>query len=245
MNIKKGVRRLSHVPRWNTKAVRTVVLPYLPDEGLLRALYDVSSAVNHLIPDWRAHPEESRFEATKRSYPRRRAHYEHLASSWAVTIANETSATLAAWDKLLRRARRHDPKKFARMKDVLPRRRNLKASLHRNLFRLDGKVLDITLAHEWHVRIDLSDTRHPLFWSYLEESGGEFGLAVTDRKLVFNSRLPLEPSVHPESVGVDPNMPSADFATSVGRTGTVDLTATSYPGSDGAQASFDPRAPSE
>lgn len=190
---------------------------------MLRALHDVSSAVNHLLPDWRAHPEESRFAATKRSYRWLRGHYPHLASSWAVTIANETSATLAAWDKLLRRARRHDPEKFERMRSHLPRRKNLKASLHRGLYRLDGKVLDITLSPERHVRIDLSGTSHPLFWRYLKESGGEFGLAVTDRKLVFNFRISNPQPVRKEVVGVDLNMPSADFATSDGKIGSVDL----------------------
>ena len=223
LNFKRATQPSLGMPPRNPRAVRTVVLPHRPDEGLLRALHDVSSAVNHLLPDWRAHPEESRFEATKRTYPWVRAHYGHLASSWAVTIANETSATLSAWDKLLRRARRHDPAKFARLKDLLPRRRNLKASLHRCLYRLHGKVLDITLSPERHIRIDLSGTRHPLFWRYLKESGGDFGLAVTDRKLVFNFRVAGEQRVRPESVGVDLNMPSADFATSDGRIGWVDL----------------------
>jgi putative transposase len=211
------------VPRRNSKAVRTVVLPHSLEEPLLRALHDVASAVNQLIPDWRAHPEESRFEATKRSYRWLRDHYGHLSSSWAVTIANETSATLASWDKLLRRARRRDPAKFARMKDLLPRRRNFKASLHRSLNRLDAKVLDITISPDRHVRIDLSGTRNPLFWRYLEESGGEFGLALTDRKLVFNFRLHHPQPVAEESVGVDLNMPSVDYARSDGVPGVVSI----------------------
>jgi putative transposase len=207
----------------NSKAVRTVVLPHHLEEPLLRALRDVASAVNQLLPDWRAHPQESRFEATKRTYRWVREHDGHFSSNWAVTIANETSATLASWDKMLRRARRHDPAKFARMKDRLPRRRNLKASLVRGLYRLDGKVLDITLAPDRHVRIDLSGTKNPLFWRYLEQSGGEFGLALTDRKLVFNFRLDRPQPVVAGSVGVDLNMPSVDYVRSDGIPGAVSL----------------------
>ncbi len=224
-NLISGLPSASTVPGKNPSTVRTVVLPHPAEAALLRALQDVRSAVNHLLPDWRAHPEESRFASTKRSYPWLRQHYAHLASSWAFTMANETSATLAAWDQMLRRARRRDPEKFARMRSLCPRRRNLKASLHRSLYRWEGrgKVLDITLTPQRHVHLDLSGTRHSLFWRYLEESGGDFGLSLTDRKLLFHFRVPNPQPVREEAAGVDLNMPSADLATSDGVTASVDL----------------------
>src|ERR1700686_4323841 len=92
--------------------IRAVIVPAPLDPLLLDALHDVRSAVNHLIPDWRSHPEDSRFDATKRTYPRIRTHYPHLASTWAVCIANETSATLSCWDRQLRRFKRLDPTKW-------------------------------------------------------------------------------------------------------------------------------------
>ncbi len=204
---------------------RTVVLPFVPPPSLLRALQDVRSAVNRMIPDWRAHPDESRFDLTKRWYPLLRHSYGHLASKWSVISCNETSATLNCWDRMLRRARNRDPAKFARIKDRLPRRASLKVSLHTDLYRLRDAVLDITLRPQEHVRIDLRTVKNPLFGAYLGLSDGKFGLAVTDRKLVFNFRIALapEPMLAEESVGVDLNMPSADFATSDGTTGAVDL----------------------
>ena len=200
---------------------RTVVLPFVPPPSLLRALQDVRSAVNRMIPDWRAHPDESRFDLTKRWYPLLRHSYGHLASKWSVISCNETSATLNCWDRMLRRARNRDPAKFARIKDRLPRRASLKVSLHTDLYRLRDAVLDITLRPQEHVRIDLRTVKNPLFGAYLGLSDGKFGLAVTDRKLVFNFRIALapEPMLAEESVGVDLNMPSADFATSDGTTG--------------------------
>lgn len=202
---------------------RTVVLPYAPPPSLLRALHDVRSAVNRMLPDWRAHPEESRFDSTKRWYPLLRAAYGHLASKWWVVSCNEVSATLNSWDRTLRRARRHDPAKFERMRGRTPHRARLKASLHPDLYRLRDGALDVTLRPDEHVRLDLQNMKHPRFALYLNESQGKFGLAVTDRFLIFNFHLPREPIVAPESAGVDLNMPSADFATTTGTVGTVDL----------------------
>jgi putative transposase len=204
-------------------SIRTIVLPCVPPQGLLRALHDVRSALNRMVPDWRAHPEQSRFDATKRWYPLLRHAYGHLASSWSVVMCNETSAMLNGWDRLLRRARRYDPSKFVRIKNQLPHRARLKASLHLDLYRLRMGILDITLCPEEHVRFDLRGTKNPLFWKYLEDSGGTFGLSVTDRKLVFNFRVSRELAVAPESAGVDLNMATADFATSDGVAGSVDL----------------------
>jgi IS605 OrfB family transposase len=201
-----------------------VVVPYLPEEPLLRALGDVRSGVNELLRDWRDHPDESRFEATHRSYRELRPRYAHLASQWSLAACNEASSTLRAWDKMLRRARRHDPAKFEKLRRVLPHRQRLKASLPRGLYRLNEKILDITIRPDRHARLDLSGIRNPLFWRYLSASKGEFGLAVTDRKLIFNFRIPHNQPVVAESVGVDLNMPSADFATSDGVLGAVDLT---------------------
>ena len=208
----------------NRTPVRTVVLPYAPDRPLLRALGDVRSAVNILVRDWEAHPEESRFEATRRSYRELRPRYGHLASGWSLVACNETNATLRAWDRMLRRARRHDPEKFARLRKALPHRQRLKASLTRDLYRLQGAFLEITLRPGAHVRIELSAVRNPLFGEYLAASHGEFGLAVTDRKLIFNFRVPHEQPVVEDSAGIDLNMPSADFATSDGLLSSVDLT---------------------
>ncbi len=209
----------------NVTPVRTVVVPYIPGEPLLRALRDVRSGVNELVRDWRAHPEESRFEATRRCYRELRPRFRHLASQWSLAICNETSATLRAWDRTLRRTRRIDPEKFERMRRILPHRQRLKTSLPRLLYRFYGATLDITLRPDQHVRIDLSGTRNPLFWRYWKESAGEFGLAVTDRKLVFNFRIAHDQPVVEHSAGIDVNMPTADLATSDGRIDSVDLTA--------------------
>jgi hypothetical protein len=202
---------------------RTVVLPFIPPPALLRALSDVRSAVNRMLPDWRAHPEDSRFDATKRWYPLLRSSYSHLASNWCVVMANEVSATLNSWDRLLRRTRRHEPAKFARIRGQHPRRTRLKASLHPSLYRLRDRTLDITLRPEEHLLLDLRETKNPLFEKYLEASGGRFGLAVTDRFLVFNFRLSEEPGLARESAGIDQNMPTADYATSDGVSGSIDL----------------------
>ncbi|MGD0587343.1 MAG: transposase [Thermoplasmata archaeon] len=204
-------------------AIRTVILPFTAPPQLLRALFDVRSAVNRIIPDWRKHIEESRFDATKRWYPVLRRAYGHLAASWAIISCNEASATLNTWDGILRYTRQRDPAKFERIRNQLPRRVRLKASLHKDIYRLRGGILDITVRPKGHVRIDLRGTKNPLFWRYLEASGGTFGLTVTDRKLAFNFRLPLRPLMAQESVGVDLNMPSADFATSDGEVGSVSL----------------------
>ncbi|MGA7860499.1 MAG: transposase, partial [Thermoplasmata archaeon] len=209
----------------NTIPVRTVVVPHAPGEPLLRALRDVRSGVNELVRDWRGHPEESRFEATRRSYRELRPRFRHLASDWSLAACNETSATLRAWDGMLRRARRQDPEKFERMREFLPHRRRLKASLPRSLYRLHGATLDITLRPDQHVRIDLSGTPHPLFWRYRKESHEEFGLTITDRKLIFNFRIVHNQPVMEHSAGIDVNMPTADLATSDGRIDSVDLTA--------------------
>ncbi|MGA7862062.1 MAG: hypothetical protein WCB19_09445, partial [Thermoplasmata archaeon] len=148
-----------------------------------------------------------------------------MASQWSLAICNETSATLRAWDRTLRRARRIDPEKFERMRRILPHRQRLKTSLPRLLYRFYGATLDITLRPDQHVRIDLSGTRNPLFWRYWKESAGEFGLAVTDRKLVFNFRIAHDQPVVEHSAGIDVNMPTADLATSDGQIDSVDLTA--------------------
>jgi IS605 OrfB family transposase len=209
----------------NATPVRTVVVPYTPEEPLLRALRDVRSGVNQLVRDWRAHPEESRFEATRRSYRELRPRFRHLASQWSLAMCNECSATLRAWDKTLRRARRHDPARFERIRSRLPHRQTLKASLPRALYRLHGRVVDLTLRPDVHIRIDLSGTRNPLFWRYLESSNGEFGLAITDKKLVFNFRVPHDQPVVERSAGIDINMLSADWATTDGQVDLVDLSA--------------------
>jgi IS605 OrfB family transposase len=198
-------------------------VPYTPEEPLLRALRDVRSGVNELVRDWRAHPEESRFEATRRSYRELRPRFRHLASNWSLAICNESSATLRAWDKTLRRARTHDRAKFERMRKRLPHRQRLKANLPRDLYRLHGNSLDITIRPDHHVQINRSGTRNPLFWRYLEASNGEFGLAITDLKLVFQFRVAHDQPVVERSAGIDLNMPSADWATSDGRVDLVDL----------------------
>ncbi len=207
--------------------MRTVAIPFDPLAPLLRALRDVRSMINRLLPEWRARPHESRFEATKRSYPVLRSRYPHLGSKWVVVACNETSATIASWDRLLRRARRHDPEKFERMRSRPPRRRRLKASLHPEQYRLKGRALDITVHRNRHVTVDLSGVRNPLFERYLKEAHGEFGLSLTDRYLLFHFHTPKRATLARESVGVDLNMPSLDFATSDGRVGTVDLRAIS------------------
>jgi len=100
--------------------MRTVAVPFSIPPRLLRALYDLRGACNSLIPAWHSRPEESRFAATQRSYRWLRDQYPHLAAGWAVTMANETSATLNCWDRLLRRWRRFDPEKWAKCRHQLP-----------------------------------------------------------------------------------------------------------------------------
>jgi putative transposase len=190
---------------------------------MLRALSDVSGAVNHHISDLCANSGESRLQASARLYPVLRAHYPHLASGWALVVANETTATLNSWDRILRRYKRTDPRKWERCRKELPRRTRLKASLHPTLYRLKGTVLDITVHRDRHVRYDLSPVRNPLFQKYGEASGWEFGLTVTDRALIFNFRTPETQKLCRHSAGVDVNMPSADYATSDRILGTVDL----------------------
>ena len=179
--------------------------------------------VNRLIPDWRARPEESRFDATKRSYPSLRRAYAHLGSTWVVVACNETSASLASWDRHLRRARRLEPERFERMRSLVPVRRRLKASLHPDQYRLRAAQLDITMHRDRHVTVDLSGVRNPLFQRYLVAADGKFGLSVTDRFLLFHFHTPDLPKRADRAVGVDVNMPSLDYATSDGLTGTVDL----------------------
>lgn len=203
--------------------MRTVVVPYDPPAPLLRALRDVRAMVGRLLGDWRGRPEESRFEATKRCYPVLRAAYPHLGSGWAVVACNETSATLASWDRALRHARRYSPEQFARMRSRLPRRVRLKASLHPSQYRMRDGGLDVTIHRRRHVAIDLRAVRNPLFQRYRSESGGRFGLSVTDRYLLFHFHTPDAQPTRTESVGVDANMPSLDFATSSGSVGSVDL----------------------
>ena len=203
--------------------MRSVVVDLALTPSLLRALCDVRSGINRLLPDWVAHPEESRFEASKRSYPELRRRYSHLASSWIVVMCNEASATRNAWKGALRRARRLDPSKYERMKTAIPRRTRLKASLHRGLYRFREGVLDVTIAPDRHVSVDLSGVRNPLFARYLAMSRGDFGLAATDRGLVFNFNVPRHQPLQVQSTGVDLNMGTLDYATSDGVSGSVDL----------------------
>ncbi len=209
--------------RMDAYSIRTVVVPFCPDPSLLRALFDVRSAVNACVADWRLHPEESRFDATKRAYPTLRARYPHLASSWVITAANETSAVLSAWDRSLRRAKKSDLERFARMQNALPHRRKLKASLHHHLFRLSGDFLRITIRPGVYSVVDLSGIRHPLFHRYRVVSNDVFGVTVTDSALLFHFRLPRPLTETDEQAGVDLNFRSAVYATSDGRLGAVDL----------------------
>jgi IS605 OrfB family transposase len=203
--------------------IRSVVVSLPLDPVLREALFDVRSAINSLIPDWRSHPEESRYDATKRTYGWTRAHYPHLASAWAVSIANETSATLNSWDRQLRRAKRLDRRKWERLHRQVPRRVRLKVSLHRSLYRLRGRELEITVNPDIHVAINLLRVRNPLLERYGVASDWDFGLTLTDRGLVFQFRGPRSVALCPDSVGVDVNMPSADFVSSDGVAGSVDL----------------------
>ncbi len=204
-------------------SIRTVVVPFRPDPPLLRVLFDIRSTVNACVADWRLHPEESRFDATKRIYPTLRARYPHLASSWVITAANETSAVLSAWDRSLRRAKKSDPERFARMQKALPHRRRLKASLHHDLFRLSGGLLRITIRPGVYSVVDLRGIPHSLFRRYRAASNDVFGLTVTDSALLFHFRLPWPLTETDEQAGVDLNFRSAVYATSDGRLGAVDF----------------------
>jgi IS605 OrfB family transposase len=203
--------------------MRTVSIPFRPDPRLLRALFDVRSIVNKLIPQWRERRDESRFDATKRSYRELRAVYPHLGSKWSLIACNETSAALDSWDRMLRRARSVNPTWYNRMRFTYPRRVRLKASLHPEQYRLKGRILDITVHPSQHVQIDLSGIENPLYEKYLRASGSKFGLTVTDRYLLFHFHTPQQTDLMPESVGVDLNMPSLDYASSDGLFGAVDL----------------------
>ncbi|MGC2034310.1 MAG: transposase [Thermoplasmata archaeon] len=86
-------------------------------------------------------------------------------------------------------------------------------------------TLDITLRPGHHIHVNLSGARNPLFRRYLEASHGEFGLAITDRKLVFAFRVAHDQPVMGRSAGIDINMPSADWAASDGQIDSVDLSA--------------------
>ncbi|HZY69678.1 MAG TPA: transposase [Thermoplasmata archaeon] len=109
------------------------------------------------------------------------------------------------------------------MRSALPRRSRLKASLHPAQYRIRDNLLDITIHRRRHVTIDLSAVRNPLFARYLRESKGKFGLSVTDRFLLFHFHTAEAKLAASGAVGVDVNMPSADFATSDGSVGSVDL----------------------
>ncbi|MGC2288835.1 MAG: zinc ribbon domain-containing protein [Thermoplasmata archaeon] len=203
--------------------VRTVSIPFEPAPILLRALYDVRSMVNRMIPEWSRHPEESRFDAIKRSYRELRPVYSHLGSKWALVACNETLAALNSWSHVLRRTRKHSPMRFDRIRFTTPRRHRLKASLHPEQYRLKGQVLDITVHPSRHVQVDLSDVTNPLFERYLRESTGKFGLSVTKRHLHFHFHTPQEMVRVLESVGVDLNLPSMDYVGTDGLNGSVDL----------------------
>jgi len=206
-------------------AIRTVGLPVQPDPRLRRALFDVRSAINMSVADWRLHREESRFDATKRIYPTLRARYPHLASGWVITVANETSAVLSAWDRSLRRAKKAAPERFARMQSSLPHRHKLKASLHHDLFRWTPKrsELRVTVRAGVHVRINLSSVANPLFRKYGEASAWRFGLSLTSSALLFHFRVPHVMTAPRTEAGVDLNFHSADVATSDGVLARVNL----------------------
>lgn len=75
----------------NAVPVRTVVLPFdtsVRAPLLLRALHDVTRAVNLLIPDWRLPPEESRF----------RRQEDHSISKRLVSAAKDTRRGIALQD---------------------------------------------------------------------------------------------------------------------------------------------------
>jgi IS605 OrfB family transposase len=213
------------MPGTPSEGIRTVIVPHRLEPGLLRALQDVRGAVNRLAPDWRGHPDESRFTATKRSYPALRARYPHLAAAWAITIANETSATLRVWDRTLRRVRRADPVRFGRMQKVMPHRRTLKASLHHHLFHWDPSAqrLRLSLRPGTRIYIDLVAVGNPLFRKYGEVSNWRFGLALTPFALIFNFRIPRTLQSGDQDAGIDLNLRSADIATSDGCTQRIDL----------------------
>jgi IS605 OrfB family transposase len=206
-----------------TASVRTVVVPFDSPDDLFRALLDLRSAVNRLLPDWRSRPDESRFEATKRSYPELRAAHPHLGSGWWMTMTNETIAVPRAWDRSLRRARLLDPERFERMRAAGPRRRQLKASLHRNLFALHDGRLRITLHADRHVEVDLTHVPNPLFEKYGRASNWDFGLTVRPHALLFHFRVPREVRQVEGTVGMDLNFENAVMAASDGSVGAVDL----------------------
>ena len=140
-----------------------------------------------------------------------------------MTVTNETIAVLNAWDRSVRRARREDPERFERMRRAGPRRRGLKASLHRNLFTFRNGCLRITLHRDRHVEIDLTDVRNPLFARYCEASGADFGLTVRPNALLFHFRVPHEIREVPQTAGIDLNFESAVVATSDGMVRAIDL----------------------
>lgn len=185
---------------------------------------DVRAAVNSLWPDWRNHPEESRFSATKRSYRIIRTRYPHLSSAWAVVIANETSAVLRAWDRSLRRAMREDSERFERMRLSGPRRRGLKASLHSSLISFRAGHLRLTLHAQRHVEIELLRVCNPLFARYGQESAWNFGLTVTPNRLLFHFRIPVARLNPTGVIGVDLNFENAVLAGTDGRVEAADLT---------------------
>ena len=205
-------------------SIGTVTLPHRLEPPLFRALLDLRRAVGFLVPEWKAHPEESRFQATKRTYPLLRYRYGHLAAGWSVTAAHATSAVLNTWDRCLRRARRQDPERFARMQRALPRRRMLKASLHPNLFRWDrpSSHLVITLRPGGHVTIDLSRVTHPLSWRYGTASDWHFGLTRRPKALLFHFRIPRSEEPPNGAVGIDLNFDSVDLAATDGVSARVD-----------------------
>jgi IS605 OrfB family transposase len=130
---------------------------------------------------------------------------------------------LNSWDRQLRRAKRLYPRKWDRLRKQQPRWTRLKVSLHPCLYRLRGRILDITVHKDRHVTIDLSEVPNPLFERYGVASDWDFGLTLTDRGAVFQFRVPQTRTFPPESVGADVNMPTVEFATSDGQVGSVDL----------------------
>lgn len=200
------------------------MIPHPAERELFRALLDVRSAVNSLVVDWMARPDESRYLATKRTFPALRARYPHLSAGWCMSMASETVAVLNAWDRSLRRVQRSDPERFERMLRSRPRRKRLKASLPSSLYVLRDGHLRITLHPDRHVDVDLSEVRNPLFGRYGSASGWRFGLTVTADRLLFHFRVPHDLRPGAGAAGMDLNFGNAVVACSDGTARAFDLT---------------------
>jgi len=111
------------------------------------------------------------------------------------------------------------------MRSTLPRRRQLKACLHPNLFRWDRSRarLDITVRPRHHVLIDLGHVKHPLFWKYGQAARWRSGLTLRPNAIMFHFRVPHRIQEPDGAVGVDLNFDSADLVTSDGLRDLIDL----------------------